>query len=277
MPFGLKNAAQALRRLMDTVCRLLDDILTVSSSHHEHHKHLQILFKKLLNHGLLINLEISKFERTHLDCFGHRIDKTGARPLSTKVDAIGNFPLFKSTKDLHSFICMINFYHRFIPFAAKLIAPLYRAIANNNKILHWSDSLQTSFTQAEQALANATLLHYPKSNTPIFQLQILKYFYCGTYPLEGLGQLFRFLGGGELVLGKFPRGKFRTENSPAVSSLKLMKIFLLYVIAQLFEIKLKSKKGYRFTVNINPEQKMRNISPLIFFLNPPLTSIKEYL
>ena len=46
------------------------------------------------------------------------------------------------------------------------MAPLYRAIANNNKILQWSDSLQTSFTQAKQALANATLLHYPKSNVP---------------------------------------------------------------------------------------------------------------
>ena len=61
---------------------------------------------------------------------------------------------------------MINFYHRFVPSAAKLMAPLYRAIANNNKILQWSDSLQTSFTQAKQALANATLLHYPKSNAP---------------------------------------------------------------------------------------------------------------
>ena len=62
---------------------------------------------------------------------------------------------------------MINFYHRFIPSAAKLMAPLYRAIANNNKTLEWSDSLQTSFTQAKQALANATLLHYPKSNAPM--------------------------------------------------------------------------------------------------------------
>ena len=173
MPFGLKNAAQAFQRLMDTVCQsldfvfvYLDDILIASSSHHEHQKHLKILFEKLLSHGLLINLEKCEFGRTHLDFLGHRIDKTGARPLATKVDAIRNFPPPKSTKDLQRFIGMINFYHRFIPSAAKLMAPLYRAIANNNKILEWSDSLQTSFTQAKQALANATLLHYPKSNAP---------------------------------------------------------------------------------------------------------------
>ena len=71
------------------------------------------------------------------------------------------FPLNESTKDLQRFIGMINFHHRFIPSAAKLMA---HYIANNNKILQWSDSPQTSFTQAKQALANATLLHYPKNN-----------------------------------------------------------------------------------------------------------------
>ena len=66
LPFGLKNAAQAFQWLMDTVCQslnfvfvYLDDILVASSSHHEHQKHLKILFKKLLSHGLLIILQKS--------------------------------------------------------------------------------------------------------------------------------------------------------------------------------------------------------------------------
>ena len=46
------------------------------------------------------------------------------------------------------------------------MAQLYRAVGNNSKILQWSDFLQTSFTQAKQALANATLLHYPRKNAP---------------------------------------------------------------------------------------------------------------
>ena len=105
MPFGLKNAAQAFQRLMDTVCQsldfvfvYLDDILIASSSHHEHQKHLKTLFKKLLSHGLLINLENCEFGRTHLDFLDHCIDKTGARPLATKVDAIRNFSLPKVQK-----------------------------------------------------------------------------------------------------------------------------------------------------------------------------------
>ena len=122
MFFGLKNTAQACQWLMDMICQLLnfvyvyfDDILIAGSSHHEHQKHLKILLKKLLSHGLLINLEKCEFRHTHPDFLDHCIDKTGSCPLTTKVDAIHNFSPPKSTKDLHRFIGMIYFYHHFIP------------------------------------------------------------------------------------------------------------------------------------------------------------------
>ena len=92
---------------MNTVCQLLDyvfvylDVILIASSlHHEHQKHIKISFKKLLSHGLLINVEKCKIGRTHIDFLGHRIDKTGARPLATKVDDICNFSPPKSTKDI---------------------------------------------------------------------------------------------------------------------------------------------------------------------------------
>jgi len=51
MPFGLKNAAQAFQRLMDTVGRgldfifiYLDDILVFSNSKQAHYDHLRQLF-----------------------------------------------------------------------------------------------------------------------------------------------------------------------------------------------------------------------------------------
>ena len=62
MPFGLKNAAQAFQRLMDTVCRglslvfvYLDDILIASVDQAQHMEHLQTLFDRLNEHDLVIN------------------------------------------------------------------------------------------------------------------------------------------------------------------------------------------------------------------------------
>ncbi len=53
MPFGLKNAAQAFQRLMDQVCRgleevfvYIDDILIASSNASEHKRHLRQLFQR---------------------------------------------------------------------------------------------------------------------------------------------------------------------------------------------------------------------------------------
>ena len=160
MLFWLKNAPQAFQLLMDMVCQsldfvfvYLDDILIASSLHHEHQKHLKILFKKLLSHGLLINLEKCKFGCTHLDFLGHHIDKTGTCLLATKVMLFAIFPSQKYKRFTkiywHDYG---NFYYCFIRSAAKLMAPLYCAIANDNKILQWSDSLQASLHKQKKPL-----------------------------------------------------------------------------------------------------------------------------
>ena len=61
-PFGLKGAAQTFQRLMDSVLRdmsflfvYLDNILVASKSAEEHLTHLQQLFERLSDHGLIVN------------------------------------------------------------------------------------------------------------------------------------------------------------------------------------------------------------------------------
>ena len=58
MLFGLKNAAQAFQRFMDSVCRgmdfvfvYLDDILVASKDEGKYLKHLRQLFSRLEQHG----------------------------------------------------------------------------------------------------------------------------------------------------------------------------------------------------------------------------------
>ena len=64
MPFGLKNAAQAFQRFMDQVCRgledflfvYIDDIFVARPDTKEHRRHLHLLFQRLAEHGLVINI-----------------------------------------------------------------------------------------------------------------------------------------------------------------------------------------------------------------------------
>ena len=115
MPFGLKNAAQAFQRLMDSVCNsldhvfvYLDDILVASPTAQTHQQHLRQLFQRLGDYGLVINVDKCEFARSHLDFLGHRIDKTGATPLPASVEAIRDFPRPLTTKDLQRFLGMVN-------------------------------------------------------------------------------------------------------------------------------------------------------------------------
>ena len=126
MPFGLKNAAQAFQRLMDTACRGLS------------------------------------FVFVYLDVFVYQ----GVFPLPEKVDAIRSFPRPTTVKQLQEYLGMVNCYHRFVPSAAELMQPLYKAINMKHKLLVWTSELDTAFRQSKEALAKATMLVHPGHEAP---------------------------------------------------------------------------------------------------------------
>lgn len=99
MPFGLENASQAFQRLMDTACRglefafvYIDDILAASKDVEADMQHLRLLFEKLQEHGLVVDISKCQFGRDTLDFLGHRIISAAIIPLPEKVEAITNLP-----------------------------------------------------------------------------------------------------------------------------------------------------------------------------------------
>ena len=171
MPFGLKNAAQAFQRLMDQVCRgledhvfdYIDDILVASSDAAEHKWHLCQLFKRLEQHGLIVNLAKCVFGVETIDFLSHRISAQGVEPLPERVKAICNFPPPRDAKALSEFLGMVNFYHRFLPHAAALMGPLYAISHAKGNSFKWTLQLQSAFESTKQALASATLLVHPST------------------------------------------------------------------------------------------------------------------
>ena len=178
-PFGLKNAAQAFQRLMDTVCNglgfvfvYLDDILVSSTSAEQHMLHLRDVFHRLSNHGLVINVSKCQFWATTIDYLGHQITSQGAIPLPAKVEAIRTFARPTTIKGLQQFVGMLNFYHRFVPYAVHIMRPIYDALAGKPMTLKWSDELDEPFTTAKEALAQATMLVHPHADKPHSQLML---------------------------------------------------------------------------------------------------------
>ena len=130
---------------MDSVCQgmefayvYIDDILVASRDTESHTQHLRLLFERLWEHGLVINVSKCKFSCSTLDFLGHRISSTGITPLPKKVEAITHMEEPKTIKGLQCFVGMINFYFKFIPAVARIMAPHFEALTEKPKALVWN-------------------------------------------------------------------------------------------------------------------------------------------
>ena len=122
MPFGLRNAGQTFQRMMDHAlgdlhfCFIyMDDLLIASRDETEHVQHLRVVFQRLQKAGLVLNIEKCQFGVPYVEYLGHHVDPSGVSPLPSSVAAVKNFPQPTNTKQLVSFLGMLNFYRRFIP------------------------------------------------------------------------------------------------------------------------------------------------------------------
>ena len=177
MNFGLRNAAQSFQRFMDKVVRgldfvvvYIDDILVASSSHQQHLEHLHLLLSRLQDHGLKIHPSKCVFGASSVDFLGHRVSAAGLEPLPQKVSAIEDFPRPATVRKMREFLGLVNYYHRFIPQAATLLAPLNDLLKgakkNSPKPLQWSLSAEDAFSAIKQRLVSLTRLAYPVPHAP---------------------------------------------------------------------------------------------------------------
>ena len=82
------------------------------------------MMEALEKHGLVNNREKCQFLKSQVEFLGHLVNKSGIRPLPSKVEAITKYPRPTTCSQLLSFLGMINFCRRFIRGAASILKPL---------------------------------------------------------------------------------------------------------------------------------------------------------
>ena len=172
--FGLRNSGATFQRLMDTLFGdvpfsivYVDDILVFSKDHDEHKRHLRVVLRILQENGLIVRPDKCLFGVTSIDFLGHKIDAHGIHPLEKKVEAIKNFPTPLTTKALQEYLGLLNYYHRFIPYIAGIVKPLYDSLSGKKRSLIWGPEQENAFITSKSALATATCLHHPIPDAPI--------------------------------------------------------------------------------------------------------------
>ncbi|GFN96957.1 Pol polyprotein [Plakobranchus ocellatus] len=135
----------------------LDDILVASHSPQEHSQHLQHLFTLLSFNGLVINKAKCIFGADELDFLGQYVSADGITPLADRVVALCESRAHQNRTSLQRFLGMINYYHRFLPGTAPILAPLHVQASGKGQNIEWTKECQEAFDSAKEILSKAVL------------------------------------------------------------------------------------------------------------------------
>ncbi|KAI2645540.1 Transposon Tf2-9 polyprotein [Labeo rohita] len=175
MPYGLVNAPSIFQDFMHEIFReylhkflviYIDDILIYSSSLQEHHQHVQKVLTKPREHQLFLKAEKCSFHQPSTQFLGYNIDQSGISVDQGKIEAITNWPVPTSIKELQRFLGFSNFYRRFIDKYSDVASPLTSLLKGKPKTLLWNPESSRAFHKLKTAFTSAPILVHPDPEKP---------------------------------------------------------------------------------------------------------------
>lgn len=173
MPFGLCNAAQTMCRLMDKVIGselrehvfvYIDDLMVVSTDFNSHLARLRKVAERLRMANLTINVEKSKFMLKEVRYLGYIVGNGCLKTDPAKVQAISDFPIPTTVRQVRRFLGMSGWYQRFIADYAEMATPLTNLIGKEKFV--WTPEAQIGFDKLKTALTSAPVLCNPDFTKP---------------------------------------------------------------------------------------------------------------
>ncbi|CAI7892550.1 unnamed protein product [Closterium sp. NIES-53] len=169
MPFGLCNAPATFQAEMNHILRPLldkcvvvyvDDILIYSKNMKEHMEHLRKVFKILRKNKFYVKLSKSDFASKKVQFLEHMVSAEGVHVDPRKLEAIKKWKVPGNVKELQQFLGFANYYNRFVPQYAKIIAPLTNLLKKDTPY-KWDTPHQQAMEQLQIALTTAPVLILP--------------------------------------------------------------------------------------------------------------------
>ena len=166
MPYGLTGATQTCQRGLDNIlqnCKdcidnYVDDCIVFSDNMAAHIIDLQRVLSQLQVAGLTLRGSKCFFGKTKTTHLGYEYSADGVAPSPEKTST---WPIPKTSKELRSFLGLVNFYRRFVPNFADMAAPLTDLTGKNIKF-KWESKHQHAFETLKKALMSPPILDYPQ-------------------------------------------------------------------------------------------------------------------
>ncbi|XP_041961809.1 uncharacterized protein LOC121720042 [Alosa sapidissima] len=242
MPFGLCNAPATFQRLMqrclggqvhDFLLIYLDDVIIYSPDFDSHLEHLGQVFLKLQDHGLKLQPSKCRLLQKSVKYLGHVVGGGGVATDPSKTQAVQQWPVPTTVREVRSFLGFVGYYRRFIPAFAQKASPLHALLrgtgGHKTRSIKWTSDCERAFSQLKQALVKAPVLAYADFTLP-FRLYT-------DASLHGLGAvLAQVQGGRERVIAYGSRSLHDAEKQDQnYSAFKLELLALKWAVTDKFK------------------------------------------
>lgn len=144
-----------------------DDIIIFSDCVETHKKHIELVLKALIKHGLKISTKKASIFRKSLIFMGHKllVDEEGhvcVTPLGDRCTAIRNMKRPDNPKSCRRFCGMVTYLSSFLPRLQELLFPLHKMTRSNSRF-NWGEEQEKAFNEIKDLLCAPPVLLAPKS------------------------------------------------------------------------------------------------------------------
>lgn len=170
LPFGLSVSAEIFQRrlteifsdLPGIIC-VADDIIIHGINEKEHDERMEKFLTRCKEEGVRLNKHKMDYKMSSITFMGHRVTADGLQIDENKIKAINNMPAPTNISSLRSFLGLVNFLSKFIPYAADVLHPLNNLL-RKDVTWTWSENQEQSFNTIKQLICKASTLSYYNPN-----------------------------------------------------------------------------------------------------------------
>ena len=176
LPMGLCNSPAVFQSLMNDTFReylnqfvlvFLDDIIIYSDTLEDHERHLRLALQRLREQRLCAKLSKSALCQTEVEFLGHYVGRNGLRVMEDKIEAVREWPVPTSMRELRAFLGLAGYYRRFVKGFSEIALPLTELTRNaTHQRLLWGARQQVAFVELKRALQSTPVLALPDPTLP---------------------------------------------------------------------------------------------------------------
>jgi len=167
LPQGIASSPAIFQEFMDQLLQgiphagsYIDDGICSGKTDEEHLHSLRTILQRMRSCNYKLCKDKCEFFKSKITFLGHVISSDGIHTHSDTVKAIEVIQYPRSVTELKSFLGLVNFYSKFVPFLADICEPLYKLTRDN---VPWSWSKQCSFavdTVKSKLMTSPVLAHF---------------------------------------------------------------------------------------------------------------------